>query len=42
MSSALVDAGPEPMYPFGATGATGGVSNYTPVQPRIIAWLTQW
>ena len=32
-SSALADAGPKPMYPFGATTVAGGVSYCCAVQP---------
>ena len=41
-SSTLADAGLVPLYPFGATNAAGGVSYCLSMQPRTVAWLTQW
>ena len=35
VSSTLVDAGPKPVYPFGATRTAGRVSYCTPAQSRV-------
>ena len=35
VSSTLVDAGPKPVYPFGATSTEGRVSHCSPVQSRV-------